>query len=166
MSPELTLIGIPGAGKTTVGELLARELGVGFVDVAELVEAEVGGSAPEFFATAGEAAYREAEVRVALAALRSPGVVALSSGATDSADVRAALSGPVVWLRTSVATATRRLSMNSLGMGALVAIRNRMDAMLAQRARWYSTAATAVVDTDRLTPAEVAAAILENHGGR
>lgn len=166
MTPALTLIGIPGAGKTTVGELLAAELRLPFIDVAELVEAEVGGSAPEFFASAGESAYRAAEETVALGALDSAGVVALSSGAIDSSRVRAALTGDVVWLRTSVATATRRLSMNSLGMGALVAIRNRMDAMLAERARWYSAVATAVVDTDRLTPAEVAAAVLEEHGGR
>ncbi|MFZ0530762.1 MAG: shikimate kinase [Propionicimonas sp.] len=166
MTPALTLVGIPGAGKTTVGALLAQQLGVPLIDVAEAVEARLGGSAPEFFAAAGEAAYRVVEEEVALDALRLDGVVALSSGAVDSARVRAAVDGPVVWLRTSVATATRRLGMNSAGMTALVAIRNRMDAMLVERAPWYSAVATAVVETDRLTPAEVAAAVLEKHGGR
>ena len=55
--------------------------------------------------------------------------------------------------------------LDRLGMAALVAIRNRMDAMLSQRAPWYSEVATQVVDTDRLTPTEVAAAVLENQGG-
>jgi len=165
LTPALALIGIPGSGKTTVGELLAAQLQLPFIDVAELVEAEVGGSAPEFFAGAGEAAYREIEEAVTLAALDETAVIALSSGAINSAAVRGVLGGEVVWLRTNVSTATRRLSMNALGMAALVAIRNRMDAMLSQRAPWYSEVATQVVDTDRLTPTEVAAAVLENQGG-
>ncbi len=72
----------------------------------------------------------------------------------------------MVWLQTSVATATRRLSMNSLGMAGLVAIRNSMDAMLAERARWYAMVSTAVVDTDRLTAEQVAAAVMGEQGAQ
>ena len=72
----------------------------------------------------------------------------------------------MVWLRTTVAAATRRLSMNSLGMAGLVAIRNSMDAMLAERARWYELVSTEVVDTDRLTGAQVAAAVRGQQGAQ
>ena len=67
----------------------------------------------------------------------------------------------MVWLRVSVTTATRRLSMNRYGMAALVAIRDRMDAMLEQRAPWYEAAATLAVDTDRRSAEQVASAILD-----
>ncbi len=159
--PDLVLVGIPGSGKSAVAALIAAARDLPLVEVDDLVEAELGAPAEEVFAD-GEAAYRVVEERISLAALEGPGVVALASGAVDSAAVREALAGlPVVWLRASVAIATRRLGMNSFGMGPLVAIRNRMDAMLAERAPCYASVATQVVDTDRLTVAEVADAVRE-----
>ena len=161
----LVLVGIPGSGKSEVGRIVAETLDVPFVEVDDLVEAALGAAASEYFATAGEAAYREVEERVTLSVLQSGGVVALSSGAVTSSVVREALTGlRVVWLRTTVAAATRRLSMNSLGMAGLVAIRNSMDAMLAERARWYEMVSTDVVDTDRLTASQVAAVVLGQQG--
>jgi shikimate kinase len=163
----VVLVGIPGSGKSTVGQLVADRLRVGLVEVDDLVETELGAPVAEYFASVGEDAFRVVEERVALAALDADGVVALSSGAVTSAAVRAALAGvPVVWLRTSLATATRRLSMHSLGMAALVAIRNSMDAMLAERARWYESVATGQVDTDRLTAEQVAAAVIGEQGAQ
>lgn len=165
--PTLVLVGIPGSGKSEVGRLVAEALDVPFVEVDDLVEAELDAPAAEYFATVGEDAYRRAEEQVAVAALTLDGVVALSSGAVTSAAVRDALGGlRVVWLRTAVATATRRLSMHSLGMAGLVAIRNSMDAMLAERARWYAKVSTEVVDTDRLTAAQVAAAVMGEQGAQ
>lgn len=165
--PTLVLVGIPGSGKSEVGRIVAEALDVPFVEVDDLVESALGAAAAEYFATAGEAAYRETEEQVALAALQFDGVVALSSGAVTSAAVREALVGlRVVWLRTTVAAATRRLSMNSLGMAGLVAIRNSMDAMLAERARWYEMVSTGVVDTDRLTAEHVAAAVMGEQGAQ
>ena len=165
--PILVLVGIPGSGKSEVGRIVAEALDVPFVEVDDLVEIALGAPATEYFATAGEAAYRAAEEQVAVSALSLGGVVALSSGAVTSAAVREALSGlRVVWLRTSVSAATRRLSMNSLGMAGLVAIRNSMDAMLAERARWYEMVSTGVVDTDRLTAENVVAAVMGEQGAQ
>jgi shikimate kinase len=163
----LVLVGIPGSGKSDVGRIVAEGWNVPFTEVDDLVETDLRAPATEYFATAGEAAYRAAEERVAVSALQRDGVVALSSGAVTSAAVRDALTGlRVVWLKTSVATATRRLSMHSLGMAGLVAIRNSMDAMLAERARWYEMVATGVVDTDRLTIEQVAAAVIGEQGAQ
>lgn len=160
--PALVLIGIPGSGKSTVGARLAAAFGVALADLDDLVETEFDAPAPEVFATRGEPAYRAVEERVALVALAGSGVVALSSGVIESERVRQALAElPVVWLRVSVTTATRRLSMNRYGMAALVAIRDRMDAMLEQRAPWYEAAATLAVDTDRRSAEQVASAILD-----
>ncbi len=162
--PGLVLVGIPGSGKTTVADLLAQRWGLPLVDVDDLVEAHLGQPATEAFAR-GEHDYRAAEEQLSVAALGRPGVVALGSGAVDSPAVRAALAGVrVAWLRTSVAAATRRLGLSSLGMGTLLAIRSRMDAMLAERARWYSQVASVVVDTDRRTAAQVADALAAEQG--
>ena len=165
--PTLVLVGIPGSGKSVVGHLVAEALDVPFTEVDDLVEEELRAPAAEYFATVGEDAYRRVEERVALEALDRDGVVALSSGAVTSAPVREALGGlRVVWLQTAVAIATRRLSMNSLGMAGLVAIRNSMDAMLAERARWYAMVSTVVVVTDRLTADQVAAAVKGEQGAQ
>ena len=159
--PRLVLVGIPGSGKSTVGALVAAALELPLVEVDDLVEAELGAPAGEVFATQGETGYREVEERLSLSALAAGGVVALSSGAIDRVAVRSALAGlEVVWLRAPVTTVTRRLSMNQYGMAALVAIRDRMDAMLIERAPWYAAVATRVVDTDRLTVEQVAGAVL------
>lgn len=163
--PSLVLIGIPGSGKSAVGGRLADAMHQPLTEVDELVEAELGAPAGEFFASSGEDDYRVVEERIALAVLRGTGIVALSSGAVDSAAVREALAGlRVVWLRATVSTITRRLSMHSLGMGTLIAIRNRMDAMVAERAPWYASVASSVVDTDRLTTEEVVRAIIGEQG--
>ncbi len=162
----MVLVGIPGSGKSAAGALVADALGLPLVEVAELVEEQLGAPAAEVFA-GGEAGYRLVEEARSLEALAAPGVVALTSGAVASPAVRSALAGlPVVWLRASVATVTRRLGMNSLGMAILVAIRTRMAAMVEERARWYGSVATAVVDTDRLEVAAVAAAVLTELGAQ
>ena len=160
--PELVLVGAPGVGKSTVGGLLAAELGVPLVEVDELVEAELGCSAEEAYAsTDGARRYRDAEVRLSLQALSSPGIVVLGGSAVESELVRNALRGrKVVWLEASVVAITRRLGMNSLGLETLIAIRNRLDAMLQQRAIWYRDVATMCLATDRLDAADVARTIL------
>lgn len=159
MTPRVTLIGLPGVGKSTAGVLVAQELGVPFVDVGSQVEQALGGSAAEYVANHGEAPYHRAEIEQSLAAIRGDGVIALPSGAANE-EIAAALQGPVIWLQASVATITRRLGMHQLGMPTLIALRNRMEHLAQQRALWYSSVATATVSTERLDAAGVAAAIL------
>jgi shikimate kinase len=80
----VALIGFMGAGKTSVGQALARRLGWEFVDVDRRVEARTGHSVAEIFATAGEQAFRYAEtdaLRDALAGAATPRVLALGGGA-------------------------------------------------------------------------------------
>lgn len=159
--PGVVLVGIPGSGKSVVGELLAGVRGLPLLDTDLLVAQRTGETPAEAFATPeGEARFREAEAAVCVDALSADAVVALGSGAVESATVREALAGRrVVWLQASVQVVTRRLGMNLLGLPALTAIRDRLDAQLAERARWYETVATEVIGTDRLSPDQVVAAI-------
>ena len=101
------LVGMPGAGKTTVGRMLAERLGWPFVDVDQRIEREAGRSVSEIFAADGEAAFRAREaaaVRALSGEARST-VIAPGGGAPCFGDSLAAMqqSGLVVWLRAPAA---------------------------------------------------------------
>ena len=168
MSPaRLVLIGMPASGKSSVAALVADAWAVPMLDTDLIVAEQLGGTVTELLADpASENAFREAEVNVCLDALAQEAVVALGSGALASDAVREALAGlSVVWLQTSVVTATRRLGLARFGMDVLAAIRTTLDAQLAERAVWYSQAATAVMDTDRIGVHAIADHILASGEG-
>lgn len=110
----VVLVGFMGCGKSHVGKLLARLLGLPFVDSDRLIEAELG-SIEAIFAERGERAFREAERRVVLEALgglrETPAVVSLGGGAVSDGDVRAALRAApyVAWLSAPVDVLWRRV---------------------------------------------------------
>src|ERR671933_2088711 len=93
-SRHLALVGFMGAGKTTLGEEVARRIGRAFVDVDREVEREAGTSVAAIFAERGEPEFRALETRHAVRVLRErrPAVVALGGGAVTSREVREALA--------------------------------------------------------------------------
>src|SRR4051812_38120360 len=93
MTPVLVLVGAPGAGKTTIGHLVAKQLEVSFRDTDTDVEATAGKSVADIFVTDGEATFRELERAAVATALREhDGVLALGGGAVLDAQTRAALA--------------------------------------------------------------------------
>lgn len=95
------LVGLPGAGKTRTGQMLAARIGCAFVDSDEAVEREAGLSIPQIFESEGEAGFRARERRIVLALLQSGScVIALGGGGFSDPDVRAAARarGIVFWL--------------------------------------------------------------------
>jgi shikimate kinase len=107
----VSLAGFMGAGKTTVGTRLARQLGWHFVDLDDRIEAAAGISIPEFFERHGELAFRQLEADQLRAALgravefRESTVLALGGGTYAQAGAPEFLrsSGvPVIWLDTPV----------------------------------------------------------------
>ena len=90
---HVALIGFMGAGKTTVGEALAKRLGRRFVDVDREVEQRTGESIESLFAQRGEAEFRALEENAAVEALSSaaPAVVALGGGSLGAGRARSAL---------------------------------------------------------------------------
>lgn len=145
----IALIGAPGAGKTSVGHALAGRLGLPFVDVDAAIEAEQGRLIREIFADSGEVHFRMLERDATVAALEGPGVVAVGGGAVLTSEVATALRGAtVVWLKVSVAQASRRLGLNQAGVLVLGNLRATLIQQLTERTPVYQNLATLSVDTD------------------
>lgn len=111
----IVLIGFMGAGKTTVGRLLAAKVGLPFIDTDDRVEARAGMSIPEIFKVGGEPHFRELEREAVLDALSgAESVIALGGGAVGDPAVASAMQGKhVVHLVVSYGEARRRLGENA-----------------------------------------------------
>ncbi|MER6916297.1 shikimate kinase [Streptomyces sp. NPDC000594] len=151
-----------GSGKSTVGELLARRLGVSYRDTdADIVAAE-GREISDIFVTDGEERFRELErAAVAAAVAGHTGVLALGGGAILDGSTRAALRGlPVVYLSLEVDEAVRRTGLNQARPLLAVNPRRQWRELMDARRHLYTEVARAVVATDERTPDEVADAVL------
>jgi shikimate kinase len=155
------LIGPPGAGKSTVGPLLAALLGVGFADTDSYVEAVAGKPVGDIFISDGEAAFRELEraaVASALADFRD--VLGLGGGAVLDPGTQALLAGqPVVYLETSFTDAAKRVGLDKPRPPLLGNPRAQLRTLLDQRLPVYQRLAWITVSTSARTPDEIAADI-------
>jgi shikimate kinase len=106
MGAHLVLVGLMGAGKTTVGQACAARLGRAFVDTDDLVVTLAGVPFDEIWRDGGEPRFRELERAAVADACASPDplVIACGGGAVLDPDNRARLraAGVVVWLRAPV----------------------------------------------------------------
>jgi len=162
---SIVLVGAPGAGKSSVGRLLAVKLDATFVDVDNRIEQVVGKSISEIFADEGEAHFRELEESATLELLEGDGVVSLGGGAVMNPRIRVALRGhDVIWLEVSISQATRRVGMNNVRPMLLGNVRGRLIELLRERTPWYQEVATTRVMTDKRRPSEVAAELAEARG--
>jgi shikimate kinase len=156
------LVGPPGAGKTTVGGLVAAALGVAFRDTDGDVEAATGRPIDEIFIDEGEAHFRTLERAAVASALATfDGVLALGGGAVLAGQTRAALRGhAVVYLSVELPAAVRRVGLGQGRPLLTVNPRATLRFLLDQRRPLYQEVATATVATDDRTPEDVAAEVL------
>jgi len=162
MSPKVVLVGPMGAGKTTVGALLAESWGLDARDTDADVEAVAGKPIAEIFVDDGEADFRALErAAVAAALAEHDGVLSLGGGAVLDPDTRAALAGHrVVFLRVGLSEAVKRVGLGTSRPMLLGNVRSRIKALLDERTPIYESVATESVDTDGRTAEDVAAEIL------
>jgi shikimate kinase len=161
--PAVVLVGPMGVGKSTVGQLLAERLGVGYRDTDEDIVTEQGRSIAEIFVEEGEAAFRAIEKRAVRQALAEhDGVLALGGGAILDEDTRALLTGMrVVYLSMDVDEAVKRTGLNAARPLLAVNPRKQWRELMEARRHLYEGVATAVVPTDGRTPEEVTRAALD-----
>jgi shikimate kinase len=109
---SLVLVGMMGAGKSSIGRRLAARLGIPFVDADNAIEEAAGMTIPDIFATYGEAYFRAGETRVIARLLDGgPQVLATGGGAFMNPDTRAAIAahGVSVWLTAEFDVLMRRI---------------------------------------------------------
>jgi XRE family aerobic/anaerobic benzoate catabolism transcriptional regulator len=152
---RIALIGLRGAGKSTIGTLLARRLSVGFVELDAEVEREGGSDLSDIFARYGQDGFRRLE-RAALSRLVESGqpmVIAAGGGIVSDAATFALLLGScvTVWLRARPEDHMGRV----LAQGDTRPMRDNRDAMadlraiLAAREELYAKADLALDTSDR-----------------
>ncbi|WP_395691599.1 shikimate kinase [Nocardioides sp.] len=158
----IVLIGPMGAGKTTVGGLVAARLGTSVRDTDQDVEAAQGRTISEIFVDDGEETFRALErAAVAEALATHDGVLSLGGGAVLDPGTRDLLAGhDVVFLRVGLSDAVKRVGLGSARPLLLGNVRGRIKALLDERTPVYESVATLVVDTDGRTPEDVAEEIV------
>ncbi len=167
-APTVALLGLRGAGKTTIGAALARRLGVPFVELDALVENLAGLPLPEIFAVHGEDHYRRTEAR-ALEEFLARGraaVLATGGGIVNSREAfdRLRRGAFTVWLRASPEDHMERVvkqgDRRPIAAGGRRRAMTQLRRILSARTALYAEADLAV-DTSSLAPREVVARIEE-----
>ncbi|HEY2800661.1 MAG TPA: shikimate kinase [Chthoniobacterales bacterium] len=164
-SLSIVLIGFMGSGKSSVGRLLARQLGWPRWDTDEMVAAELGRSIPQIFAEWGEARFREAESEVLRKLDAKESAIIVTGGGIvlrPKNVARLRELGTVVWLRADLETLRERLSrrknrplLQTPDPAATIA------KLLEEREKYYEEAADFAVETDGRDHRAVAEAVCD-----
>jgi len=167
---HLVLVGLMGAGKSTVGAACATRLGRPFVDTDRVVEAAAGRSVREIFDAEGEDAFRalERDAVRQVATDTDPAVIACGGGVAVDPENRAVLRdhGFVVWLEAPVAALAERATRTP-GARPLLATGDpveTLDRLAAARHDAYAAIAHTRVDTDGRSVDAVTDLVLEAFG--
>ena len=171
---HLVLIGYRGSGKTSIGKLVARLLGMEYIDTDIQIQARAGCSIREIFADQGEEAFRDMETR-ALADLLaskelSPTLIETGGGIIMRPENREMIKkmGMVIWLAVSPEVATARITADSFSDEQRPPLSDQslaeeVERMIALRNPLYSELADVHVanDSARLSTDAVAEAVIE-----
>ena len=160
--PRVVLVGPMGAGKSTVGRLLAERWGVDLRDTDRDVESAVGRTISEIFVEDGEATFRALERREVKTSLAGhEGVLSLGGGSVLDEDTQRLLAGhTVVYLQVGIADAAKRVGFDRSRPLLALQPRAAWVRLMDQRRGIYERLAVHCVDTAGRTPEDIAAEIV------
>ncbi len=165
MAPRVILIGPMGSGKTTIGQLLASQLGIPFRDTDHVIEEKAGKSVSDIFLEDGEDEFRILEKKVLREELLSDNtVLALGGGAPISIDAQSALraiASPVVYLDISLATVAPRIGFNRDRPLLLHNPRGQWQTLMEARRPIYESIADSVIDVNEKSESEIVNLVME-----
>lgn len=147
---KIVLIGPPGAGKSSIGRVLAKALGMEFADTDTLIEKDQGKSVGQIFIDDGEPFFREMEERICVSALENfDGVLSLGGGAVLSEAVQEKLiqsGSEIIFLDVSLAVAAPRVGFNRDRPLLLNNPRQQWQQLMEKRRPTYEALATITVE--------------------
>ena len=165
MIKKVVLIGPPGAGKSTIGKALAKEIATEFIDSDSEIERITGKKISDIFVEEGEAVFRKTEVEIVTALLDGfEGVIALGGGAPINTQIQEALTGveyPVIFIDVSISQAANRIGFNKDRPLLLINPRQQWMNLMSERRPIYEKLASQTVNSDSQKPHEVAKLISE-----
>jgi shikimate kinase len=165
MTKKIVLIGPPGAGKTSIGKALSKELELAFIDSDAEIERISGKTISEIFVDQGEAVFRKTEVETVTRILaKFEGVVALGGGAPINPEIQKVLLNseyPVIFIDVSISQAANRIGFNKDRPLLMINPRQQWLHLMSERRPIYEKLATITVSSDNSKPAEVAKTITD-----
>ena len=160
MLKKIVLIGPPGAGKSSIGKALAKELNLNFIDSDSEIEKISHKKISEIFIEDSEPAFRLLEVDVVRKVLADfEGVISLGGGAPINKEIQEVLQDanyPVVFIDVSIAQAATRIGFNKDRPLLLVNPRQQWISLMNDRRPIYEKLASQTISSDNQKPHEVA----------
>ena len=160
---SVVLIGPPGAGKSTIGKILAQKMQRDFIDTDHLIEETTGKKIADIFLIDGEVEFRRIERDVVLASIKKEGyVISLGGGSVLDSEVETALSkmGEVIFLDVSISNAAPRVGFNRERPLLLGNPRQQWISLMEKRRPIYERIATRRISTDNRKAHEVVEELL------
>lgn len=163
----ISLIGMPGAGKSTIGVVLAKLCGLRFVDTDLDIQVHAGATLQHILEEHGYQHLRAIEQEVLLAIELEQAVIATGGSVvySDAAMQRLKAAGPVIYLQAGLATLEQRVAA-APPRGIACDEKQDFPAIYAERTPLYRRYADASVEADAGTPETVAAQIVQQLGAR
>ncbi len=164
---NIFLTGFMGAGKSTIGRILARELGWRYCDADKVIETRAGKPVSDIFSEHGEEYFRDAESETLLSlAGKTKQVIATGGGAVMREENREAMKngGVTVYLKAPMSVIWERVKHSKTR--PLLKTENPREAaseLLEKRSPFYETA-DVIIDAGELSPEEAAAEIMKRLG--